>query len=214
MTVQSDSSWNTHYGRERSLLGYPDENLVRLIAVYKNSNKLDDKLAVDIGAGSGRHIKLLKDYGFKNIIATDITEKASLINSNLDVPAIRCDTSRSPFKDNCFDLAICWGSLHYDTPQGVINQISELTRIIKPGGQLFGTFRKADDSYLVRREKISENCWFISINDLESCPVTFADENYLKILFNKFRIFEYGYMQRTRLNDSGIISHYFFRAVL
>ncbi|MBN2436112.1 MAG: class I SAM-dependent methyltransferase [Spirochaetes bacterium] len=214
MIIQSDSSWNKHYGRERSLLGYPDENLVRLITSYKNSNDIDHKLAIDIGAGSGRHVKLLKDFGFKNIFATDITEKATLINSNIAVPAIRCNTSKSPFKDNSFDLAICWGSLHYDTQAGVTMQISEIERILKPGGQLFGTFRKADDNYLVREKKLSDNCWLISVNDLESCPVTFADENYLKILFKNFSFFEFGYMQRTRLNDSKIISHYFFKAVL
>ena len=55
--------WNKHYTREKSILTYPDENLVRLLKNYLNKKNTSELNAVDIGCGSGRHVSLLKDNG-------------------------------------------------------------------------------------------------------------------------------------------------------
>ncbi|MDA3900789.1 MAG: class I SAM-dependent methyltransferase [Spirochaetes bacterium] len=210
----STPPWNKHYDRDRSLLGYPDENLVRLLAEYTKNNFPENLNAIDIGSGSGRHVPLLQEFGFTSIVATDISENSARILKNYGIFSVQCSTSDSPFRDDSFDAAICWGSLHYDTEKGVNQQIQEIHRILKPGGFLFGTFRSEQDTYFNRKQKLSDHTWIVSLSDLDECTVTYADEKYLTSLFSEFNSFECGYMERTRLNTKAKIAHHYFRAVV
>ncbi|HOQ12674.1 MAG TPA: class I SAM-dependent methyltransferase, partial [Spirochaetota bacterium] len=61
-------SWEQHYKKEKSLLSYPDENLVRMLALYLREQKnTSDLIAIDLGCGTGRHLKLLEDFNMKTI---------------------------------------------------------------------------------------------------------------------------------------------------
>jgi SAM-dependent methyltransferase len=66
-----NAEWNSHYTNDKSKLTYPDENLVRLIKKNYNLYNAENSTALDLGCGTGRHLKLLGECGFKKIIGTD-----------------------------------------------------------------------------------------------------------------------------------------------
>jgi SAM-dependent methyltransferase len=208
-----NSSWNNHYTKQKSKLLYPDENLVRMISSSIPEEKRSQMTAVDIGSGSGRHLKLLQDLGFYSIVGTDISFNSCQIIESLFFPAINCTTVCSPFKNNSLDLAITWGSLHYCPRNETEQQVNEIHRILKPYGFLFGTLRSDKDNFFTKIDKIDKSTYLVKTSDLEPTTVTFFSKVDIRELFKNFSSIEIGHMERTRLNEDNSIAHYFFKAV-
>lgn len=208
-------SWNRHYTNEKSRLLFPDENLVRLLKEYLQKSAVSSHCAVDIGCGSGRHSHLLALLGIENIVATDISLEGLGLTRDLseNFQLVQSDTRNFPFKKDVFDLAVAWGSLHYTDRAGTEKQIDEIHRSLKSGGTLFGTLRSERDSFFTREKLISPNTYIARTGDLEPTEVSFYSQHDLKELFKAYTSFSSGLMERTRLDDEGIISHFYFRAV-
>ena len=99
-------SWNRHYTREKSILLYPDENLVRMLKNYLNDHDNPNKLiAVDLGCGSGRHIKLIDELGISKIIGIDISYNAlSICSERYNSFLLQAQGDAIPLKDNSIDI--------------------------------------------------------------------------------------------------------------
>ncbi len=205
--------WNNHYAKDKSVLIYPDENLVRIINQYAEKNN-PDFCAIDIGCGTGRHVKLLNDFAIPFSVGTDISSNSLEVCSKLyHNQFINADNNSLPFKNAVFDLAVCWGSLHYSEKHSVKQQIFEIHRILKNKGVLAGTLRSDYDTMLKAGEHCGNNTWKTSLSDLNSSIVSFFSESELVGLFSMFTIFEYGIIQRSPLGNCKLISHWYFRAV-
>ena len=74
-----EASWETHYTAGKSELLYPDENLVRLLKKNRLLGSPGDLTAVDLGCGSGRHLRLLSDLGITRVIGLDASYNALVI---------------------------------------------------------------------------------------------------------------------------------------
>ena len=62
------SEWNSRYKKNKSVLTYPDENLVRLVVRELNTRGDGNGLkAIDIGCGSGRHMAMLEQSGITGV---------------------------------------------------------------------------------------------------------------------------------------------------
>jgi SAM-dependent methyltransferase len=211
-----NKSWDLHYTRDKSFLLYPDENLVRLIKKNIPTENIinPDFNSIDIGSGSGRHLKLLKNLDVKNIIGLDISlEGLQLSKKHLPLPYIQNDIKNLSFKDNSFDLIIAWGALHYDYKNNLIIMLNEIKRILKPGGFLFATLRSARDKYLKKGNHLGNDQWQTDLNDLDGSIVSFFTEDELKNHFKIFPNFEYGLLERSIIGDtSKIISHWVISA--
>ena len=210
-----NKDWNSHYSKSKSDLSYPDENLVRLLAVKFPDIENREKLKVlDIGCGSGRHLMLLKNYGFKNFYGTDYSLNAlSLSNEYFSSSLINCDNKNLPFADNSFDIAIAWGSLHYSDKKDFEIMLGETRRVLKKEGNLFATLRNERDSYLKTGTHLGEGTWRTGLDDLSGTTVSFFREDELKKYFSTFRECSYGWMERTIIGDtSKVISHWVISA--
>lgn len=207
--------WNSHYSKSKSDLSYPDENLVRLIAgKFPNIESRENLKVLDIGCGSGRHLMLLKNFGFKNIYGTDYSLNAlSLSKEYFSSSLINCDNKNLPFADNSFDIAIAWGSLHYSDKKDFEIMLGETHRVLKKKGHLFATLRNERDSYLKTGTHLGEGTWRTGLDDLSGTTVSFFREDELKKYFNTFRECSYGWMERTIIGDtSKVISHWVISA--
>ncbi len=209
------NEWNSHYKKNKSVLSYPDENLVRLIAgkLKKAGNK--DKLnAIDIGCGSGRHISLLRESGIPEVFGSDYSLNALNICSEAGFHnLINCDNKSLPFRNETFDIAVAWGSLHYSTKEEMRFMLGETKRVIKKGGTLFATLRRDNDTYLKTGDHLGNNTWKTGLDDLTGGVVSFFSEEELKDIFSIFGIFSYGWMERTIIGDiSKVISHWIISA--
>lgn len=70
------------------------------------------KTVLDVGVGTGRFAKPLKDGGFK-VVGVDIAKPmiAEASERGVDI-LVRGDSCFLPFKDNVFDAAVCIYLLH------------------------------------------------------------------------------------------------------
>lgn len=210
------NKWNIHYKKNKSVLSYPDENLVRLVAAEMEKRKNPhDISAVDIGCGSGRHMALLKESGIADVYGTDYSLNALNICRDAGFPfVINCDNRNLPFSDETFDIAVAWGSLHYTTKDEMRAMLEEVRRIMKSGGSLFATLRRDNDTYLKTGKHLGNNIWQTGLDDLTGTVVSFFSENELKEIFSIFSSFSYGWMERTIIGDTGkVISHWIISAV-
>jgi ubiquinone/menaquinone biosynthesis C-methylase UbiE len=206
--------WNSHYRKNKSVLLYPDENLVRLVSgIMKNIPGRGIK-AVDIGCGSGRHIALLENSGIGFICGTDCSMNALDICRNSGFhQMVNCDNRSLPFRDCTFDLAGAWGSLHYTSKDVMKQMLAEIKRIITGGGVLFSTLRRDNDTYLKTGTHLGGNTWSTGLNDLTGTTVSFFSEDELKDIFSIFSDYSYGWMERTIIGDtSKVISHWIISA--
>ncbi len=209
------NEWNSHYKKNKSVLTYPDENLVRLVAREINSRKeIKGLKAIDIGCGSGRHMALLEDSGISGVYGSDYSINALNICRDAGFPlVINCDNRHLPFRDETFDMAIAWGSLHYSSKDEMRIMLEEIKRIIRAGGSLFATLRRDNDTYLKTGTHLGNNTWRTGLDDLTGTVASFFSEDELKDIFGIFGSFSYGWMERTIIGDTGkVISHWVISA--
>lgn len=209
------TDWNTHYKKDKSVLYYPDENLVRLVSSeLKRYDTPSGLRAIDIGCGSGRHISFLKNAGISEVYGSDNSFNALEICMDVD-PAhlVNCDNNSLSFRKELFDISVAWGSLHYTTKSGIEPMVAEIKRIMKPGGALFATLRRDNDTYLKTGRHLGNNTWQTGLDDLTGTIVSFYSEDELKIIFSGFSELRYGWMARTIIGDtSKVISHWIISA--
>ncbi len=211
----SPRSWEEHYTSDRSELLYPDENLVRLMKKNIPPEIPAEKIiAVDLGCGSGRHLKLLGDMGMVHAIGMDSSMNAlRLSKKNIDAPLVRCDNRNIPLKADSVNLVIAWGSLHYDRKDALGKMLSEIRRVLCDGGQLFATLRSARDTFLKRGRQTGDDIWETDLDDLRGSTVSFYREDEIKNEFSIFSRYRYGLMERTLVGDlSSVISHWVLHA--
>jgi SAM-dependent methyltransferase len=209
------TDWNKHYKKDKSVLSYPDENLVRLVMKeLQRYQSFEELQAIDIGCGSGRHIAFMQHAGVKHVYGTDNSYNALDICRNLNPEQlINCDNRDIPLQNDLFDISIAWGSLHYSTKPEIIPMISEVRRITKPGGSFFATLRSDKDTYLKTGKHLGNNTWQTGLDDLTGTTVSFYNEDELKKLFSGFSELNYGWMERTIIGDtSKVISHWIISA--
>jgi ubiquinone/menaquinone biosynthesis C-methylase UbiE len=208
-------SWNEHYTKEKSVLVYPDENLVRLLRSYlkdqDNPNKL---IAVDLGCGSGRHIKLMGELGIHKIIGFDTSYNALAICRKMyQALLMQAQGEHIPIKDNAVDIVVSWGSLHYGRKKSTHGMLMEISRILKKSGMLFGTLRTNRDTFLKRGKHLGEDTWITDHKEVDNTIVSFYSEEELQSSLSNYRDFRYGIMERSTTGDiETIISHWFFWA--
>jgi ubiquinone/menaquinone biosynthesis C-methylase UbiE len=214
MTVES-GSWDCHYTTARSELLYPDENLVRLLA--RTTAVMGDRTActaVDLGCGSGRHLKLLFELGLSRIIGLDASHGALLLSRKSGGSMlVRGDNMSLPLKNETADIIIAWGSLHYNNKTDLPVMLSEIARILKPGGHLLATLRSSRDTFMKKGKHLGNDTWVTDLRDISGSIASFYNEDELR---NELYIFSeraYGLMERTLIGDlASLISHWIIDA--
>lgn len=216
--------WQQHYQRARAQLGYPDENLVRMVTKFQQRESLKKQntpWALDLGTGSGRHLAFLAVHGYR-VLALDRVDLAPAFDNNRSHwPSdsspfpyfVQGEAQQLPFAQASLSAVVAWGSLHYGTWQQMQKSISEILRVLKPNGVLWGTLRAESDNYLLRGQQKGPREWLIDSGDISGALVTFVKQGDLPELFQGFDDFHYGYMERSPLGQPiKRISHYFYQA--
>jgi len=204
--------WNKHYTREKSKLNYPDEYLVRMLSKEIRENQsLQDGKALDLGCGSGRHLKLLNDLNFNSIIGTDLSLNAlKFCDGMLAV----CDNMYLPFKDESIDIIIAWGSLHYNHKSDTPKMIAEILRTLKKSGIFLGTLRSSRDTYLKRGTHLGNDVWQTSLTDIAGSISAFYSEDEVRAILSEFETVQLGLSERTIMGKlDELISHWVIRAI-
>jgi ubiquinone/menaquinone biosynthesis C-methylase UbiE len=213
--MHKSDSWNSHYTRDKSVLIYPDETLVRMMSPLLKKRTPAELTALDMGCGTGRHLKFMHEAGIGTVAGLDFSMNALHICSELypESLLVQGDNTVLPFAAESIDFAVAWGSLHYCTKEDMGRIITEIHRVIKPGGSLFGTLRSARDTMLRSGRHVGNNVWITDLHDIENSVVSFYDEGELSRALASFSCCSYGLMERSMPGDlTKIISHWYFQA--
>lgn len=106
---------------------------------YKEILELNkDNQILDLGCGNGADTKYLLERGFK-VISCDFSDEALKNIGHFILGSItkKADMTKAlPFGDNSFGIVIADLSLHYFDNETTKNILTEIKRIIRPGGYL------------------------------------------------------------------------------
>jgi SAM-dependent methyltransferase len=93
-----------------------------------------EKVAVELGAGTGKFTKLLTRTSAEILAVEPVAAMLAQLRSELpDVRTLRANARHLPLRANSVDAVICAQSFHWFATQEVT---AEIHRVLKPGGSL------------------------------------------------------------------------------
>jgi len=142
---------------------------------------------LDLGCGTGRNTLFLAEHF--DVTATDISETAlDILRKKISSIKIeKNDMKNLCYSDNTFDAIFCISVLFHGTVVEINQSISEIHRVLKPGGYLVATMLSTEDPD-VKVGKEIEPMTFIGLDEEEDTPHHYVTEKEIKELFNKFNV--------------------------
>jgi len=165
---------------------------------------------LDLGCGLGRHAILFGKNNF-NVSCFDISEEAIrqtkkwAASENLTFNYHIGDMLKLPYPDTNFDAILCRNVISHTDTAGMKNIVSELLRVLRPGGECYLTLGSKDTWGWKETNwpKLDENTKLRQENGPEDgIPHFYADYNLIKKLFAKFEILDLYQLEEFHENPS------------
>lgn len=167
-TADATRFWDRLHTQRRFRPQYPSEHVVRFVRGLPENGP--GRRALDIGCGGGRHTVLLASSGFA-VDAVDISEeglvhtRAALDAAGFDATLTVAPMTALPFADETFDTVVSYGVFYYGTAAEGRAAVSELHRVLRPGGRAFVVVRTRDDYRYGKGNEIEPGTFVIGIDD-------------------------------------------------
>lgn len=153
------------------------------------------KSVLDMGCGLGRHSILFAKNGF-DVTAMDIsTEALSFLEKEageqgLKIPCVHARMESMPFPDNSFDCIFAMHSAGHTDTSGMHMIMSEIKRVLKPGGTIFITLCSKETWTYAESglPEIDDNTVIKTDGPEQGVPHFFADKDDIKKLFSGFEL--------------------------
>jgi SAM-dependent methyltransferase len=182
-------------------LAYPDEQVVRFLAGrYGPAGVPAGANALDVGFGSGRHLRLLLDYGFSAHGLEVVPEAVEVARRRLGGDPLLgelkvADVRDHPFPDGFFEVAVAWGVMFLRPPEQMEADLGAVRRMLAPGGGLAVNFRTLDNWLVGRGRQIGPSSWVLDERAAEyrGMSYTFLSDEQAAALLERagFRIEDY-----------------------
>jgi len=104
---------------------------------------------LDLGCGVGRHMVYLGERGFR-IAGVDISPsgirltRQTCADRKIDFEAHVSDMNTLPWADETFDAALSISTIHHNRRERIIQTLTEVRRVLKPGGLFLADFPCTD----------------------------------------------------------------------
>lgn len=166
----------------KNQLLYPDERVVSFLARrFPDIEKNSKRHAIDIGCGSGRHVKLMLDYGF-NSWGIDYTDRSTaLVQSEFSGHPLFRGAILGDFRDyvfpQSFHAVIAWGVLFLTPPSEMVKNLRAMARLLTEDGALFVNFRTRENFHFGMGREIEPGCFILDAraNVYQGMCYTFTD---------------------------------------
>jgi 2-polyprenyl-3-methyl-5-hydroxy-6-metoxy-1,4-benzoquinol methylase len=160
---------------------------------------------LDLGCGLGRHSIQFAKVGF-DVYALDFSQRAideltsKVQKANLNIHATRCDMIDLPYKENFFDCILAYHVISHTDTEGIQRTISEISRILKPNGEVFLTLCSKSSW-----KNGKPNCLLVDENTIikdeegpeKGIPHFFADDKMMQLLFQEYDLIHVRNIQET-----------------
>ena len=191
--------WDNNHKNPALRTEYPNELVVSFMNSYfpRELSSRKKISILDIGCGSGRHVKLFAENRFR-VFGIDFSKSAifntkNLLKKNKLRAELKCsDMHNLPFKDNYFDGVLSFGVFYYSDSKGMKKSIKEMYRVLKKGGTGFINIRSTNDYRYGKGKKIENNTYILNIKDTNELDlkIHFLNRNQLRNYFKQFKKIE------------------------
>jgi hypothetical protein len=146
--------------------GYPDEQVVRFLAARAAAGLPTGGEALDAGFGSGRHLALLMEQGYRasgiEVLEPAVRDAAARFAGAPGLGELVVGDLRDrPFADGRFQVAVAWGVVFVRPPDEMVTDLKALHAMLEPGGGLCVNFRTTDDWLVGRGEQAGPSSWLL-----------------------------------------------------
>lgn len=189
--IQDSKEITKNWSREitKSPVLYPDERLTAFLKGYISQNPAKGQKAIDIGFGSGRHLKLLSDLGFDTYGIDVLEEAKELVKQNYsEFPLekiIVADYTNTAFNEK-FDVAVLWGSIFLVTFSKLSENLLHIKKMLNTNGRIFLNFRTMHNWFVGLGKEVEYNTFLLDerANEYNGFLYSFVSENELRTLIN------------------------------
>jgi SAM-dependent methyltransferase len=180
--------------------------------------KLGKHTVLDLGCGRGRHSIFLAEMGF-NVTAVDLSpegiaqlRQVAAEQKLNNIRTLVCDMLELPFDKESFDCVLAFHSIFHTDYRGLKSVIADITRFLKPSGQLFVTFgSKSNPSFKNPANRVVDDFTVIKTERLEvGVPHTYLDYADIPPLLSAYRLLKVRFIQG--YYGSSYSCHYFVEA--
>lgn len=163
-TAQTEQFWGRQL--QQSVLLYPNEDVVRFLARAGRVPAGDAPHGLDVGFGSGRHLKLLMDYGYRacgnDLVADAIEVFRSHFGSHpLLGQLVQGDIATDEWPAGFFQVAIVWGILFLRGRADMKRDLARIRGWLQPGGRLCLNFRTRDSWFYGLGEELEDDFFLL-----------------------------------------------------
>lgn len=180
-----EQGWDSIYRTSGVINIEPYVEMQKVVELFRERGV---KQVLDVACGTGRHTVMLARQGFK-VFGLDISPEAiklgyawlarEKLKAKLHVQSM---FDKLPYKDEFFDAVVCIKSLNHGRIEDIRRAITEIERVLKPGGMIFivvARERKLRDTAAQRRRKA------IIIDERTLIPTQGMEAGVVHFMFNK-----------------------------
>ena len=166
----------------KNVMLYPNEKIVAFLGRnYKDRQSNMAKNALDVGFGSGRHLKLLSEYGF-NVSGIDYSEVSlqtakDLFGEHPLVQNLSVQSIEDLTADNNYSVIIAYGVIFLREIELIKRDLVKLYGLLEKGGKMIVNFRTTEDALYKRGKHISGKSYILdnSVPAYQDMLYTFFD---------------------------------------
>lgn len=194
--------WNDIFKKPKEYNYYdlllPHQDIKKVLNFFTQRNA---KKVLDLGSGLGNNLFYLNKAGFDmyGIDASDtaVTETQKKINSlRLNINVRLGSFESLPYSDKFFDAVVSVQTLNHGYEKNIVAGISEIERILKPGGLIFVTLPGRISQGKVRyclvktAKKAEDNTYIPTIGDETGVPHVIYNKKLLKKHYTNFNFLD------------------------
>lgn len=219
MSISKGWNWNMVKEEDREFWKNPSVESYYLCNRWKSQEKKD---FLDLGCGMGRHSILFGKNDFR-VKCFDISSEAIestrkwADEEGLAFEYTVGDMLELPYEDNSIDCIMCRNVISHSDTKGVIKAISEIKRVLRPGGECFLTlasketwsFKQTDWPMLDENTRVR-----MDDGPEKGIPHFYADYDQTRELFKEFTIVSIEHVEDYYFHDGKGFSSCHFHVII